>query len=56
MTEVGTEEYRIGITLGLNPNDTADWPMDIIQKLLQIREQHGRERMFYEIGKLLGAR
>lgn len=39
--------------MNLNPATPEDWPMDTINKMLELRRLHGRKRFYRELGRML---
>lgn len=46
------EQYKMARFLNLDPRDPSDWPMVIIDRLIQTEQQGGRVALHYALQKL----
>lgn len=48
-----SEREKMALILGHNPNDSKDWPNDLIDRLIRLKREKGREALYRELEKLL---
>jgi hypothetical protein len=50
---IETQQERMARMLGLKPNCPEDWPVDIIDRLIQIENEKGQAALFLTLNSLL---